>query len=76
MGQEKEIKECANVLNTKLTKMEMEKITQEEREISIWNHCAALDAEMLKIDQRRHKKWEADREYFEKHGHHPDSRDV
>ena len=47
-----------------------------EKQQRIWDHCKALDTEMLKVDQKWHKKWEADREYFEKHGHHPDSRDI
>ncbi len=52
--------------------METEKVTEKEREQSIWNHCKALDAEMIKSEQRWHKKWANDRKYYEDHGHYPE----
>ncbi len=84
MEQEKEIKKCANVLNTKMGTfsfpfMDSEKLKRkiaEKRQWGIWESTKALDTRMLEVEQRWHKKWEADREYFEKHGYHPDSRDV
>lgn len=72
MGQEKGIKEHTSVLNAKLTKMEIEKMTEKERELRIWNHGRALDIEMIKSEQSWHKKWDEDRKYYKEHGHYPE----
>jgi len=69
MEREKEIKKRAEVLNDK-----MDKFDARDKQHRIWDHCKALDEEMLKVEQEWHKKWEEDRKHYEKHGYYPEQR--